>query len=498
VISTYPYLQSFEANEGFFYAKGTNSSWEWGTPDNLLINKAPNGDKAWVTGLTGNYKNNETSYLYSPCFDLSGLAQPMLSFSHILEIEKDYDYAWVEYSANGVTWQKLGATGSGTNWYDNSALTNWSISKPSWHVASIPLPAGFPTIRFRFVLSSDGGVTEEGIGIDDIHVFDKAAIYEGTPVTVNTQNVNGTGWIDFSSAGKRIASLNPNGANLGATNIQVHPYAGAIRNSNNTYYVNRNIVVSPANNPTGKVSVRFYFTETEAQDLISASGCIYCAKPLDPYELGVTEYSGVLTDENGVLNDDLTGLFRYMLPDSVSIVPYDNGYYAEFTVKNFSEFWLSSENIRPAANGVCPGETIVFNAAPGATTYQWQEDNGSGFTNISDNFIYEGTATENLQLINLPVYFTGYKYRCIVDGAPGNINVVRFTNVWNGSVDSNWFVANNWSCAIVPDQFTDVIIPGNLSIYPVINTDAAVRRISAHPNANVTIATGAKLNIAGR
>ena len=72
------------------------------------------------------------------------------------------------------------------------------------------------------------------------------------------------------------------------------------------------------------------------------------------------------------------------------------------------------------------------------------------------------------------------------------------TNVWIGSVDSNWFIANNWSCAIVPDQFTDVIIPGNLSVYPVINTDAAVRRISAHPNANVTIVTGAKLNISGR
>ena len=69
---------------------------------------------------------------------------------------------------------------------------------------------------------------------------------------------------------------------------------------------------------------------------------------------------------------------------------------------------------------------------------------------------------------------------------------------WNGSVDSNWFVANNWSCGIVPDQFTDVIIPGSLSIYPVINADATVRRINADAGAAVTIAAGIKLNIAGR
>ena len=57
---------------------------KYGTPSKTVINKAANGTKAWVTSLTGNYKNNELSYLYSPCFDLSGLTQPVLSFSHIL------------------------------------------------------------------------------------------------------------------------------------------------------------------------------------------------------------------------------------------------------------------------------------------------------------------------------------------------------------------------------------------------------------------------------
>ena len=497
VISAYPYLQSFESSDGFFYAKGTNSSWEWGAPNKLIIHKAPNGSKAWVTNLTGNYKDNETSYLYSPCFDLTGLSQPMLSFSHIFQLELDYDYSWVEYSANGLAWQKLGAVGSGTNWFNNATLNNWSVSKTNWHVASIPLPAGLSNIRFRFVLSSDAGVAKEGIGIDDIHVFDRSSIYEGVPVTGITQNVSGANWVNFSSGGKRVVSLNANGINLGSTAVQVHPYSGSVRSSNNVYYADRNIVARPASTPAAKAGVRFYFTEAEAQALVNAAGCIYCVKPIDPYELGVTQYSGSIAEENGLVDDDITGFFQYIQPDSVAIIPYDNGYYAEFKVNAFSEFWLSTDNIRPAANGVCPGEPIVFNAITGAATYQWQQDQGSGFTNISDNFIYEGTATASLQLLSLPTYFTGIKYRCIVNGVAGANNIVRFTNVWNGSVDSNWFEANNWSCGSVPDQFTDVIIPGNISIYPVINASTAVRRISAHTSASITIAAGANLSIMG-
>jgi len=56
-----------------------------GPPVKTIINKAANGTKCWVTSLTGNYNDNELSYLYSPCFDLSGLAHPILSFSHIFQ-----------------------------------------------------------------------------------------------------------------------------------------------------------------------------------------------------------------------------------------------------------------------------------------------------------------------------------------------------------------------------------------------------------------------------
>ena len=61
----------------------------------------------------------------------------------------------------------------------------WRNSLTTWHVASINIPATNNIVRFRIVITSDLGYNLEGVGIDDIHVFDKAAIY-----TVCTGNRN--------------------------------------------------------------------------------------------------------------------------------------------------------------------------------------------------------------------------------------------------------------------------------------------------------------------
>ncbi len=90
LISQYPYLEGFENNNGYWYSGGLNSSWDWGKPSKVIIHKAANGSGAWVTSLSGNYNDNEYSYLYSPCFDLTSLTKPVLSFSHIFQTEDNY------------------------------------------------------------------------------------------------------------------------------------------------------------------------------------------------------------------------------------------------------------------------------------------------------------------------------------------------------------------------------------------------------------------------
>ena len=411
VISTFPYLEGFESGTANWYSKGQNNSWQWGTPVKTTINKAANGTRAWVTNLTGKYNTNEISYLYSPCFNISGLTQPVLSFSHIFEIEDatPADYIWVEYSVNGgITWSRLGTNGGGTNWYnDPTGKHQWRNSLTTWHVASFNIPPTGNTVRFRFVFTSDLGYNLEGVGIDDIHVFDKAAVYTGSSITGITQGVSGSNWVHFNSGATRVASINANGNNLGSTVVSVYPFAGPVRFQNYQYYVNRNIVIRPTTSPATDVTVRFYFTDAEAKSLLAATGCIVCSKPTDPYQLGVTKFSGSAIQENGTLADNAGGVHSFILPANTEIVPYDNGYYAEFPVNSFSEFWLNNGGVSGTQS--LPVNLLTFEAVKQIkkVLLQWTTDNELN----ADKYMVERSSDGiNYTTIgNVPAYNNGNK-----------------------------------------------------------------------------------------
>jgi hypothetical protein len=351
LISSFPYLENFETGDGYWYAGGKLSTWEYGTPSSNRINRAASGFGAWKTRLQGHYNDGETSCLYSPCFDITGMTAPTLSFSVALDIEDCggtlCDGAWVEYSADGISWTKLGTAGSGTNWYNKKSSQLWSTQNYYyWHVATTALPAGLNRLRLRFVLSADAGVNREGIAIDDIHIYDNTmGIYDSVTMTTPvTQPLSGNKWVDFTSNGKLIASVHPKGQNLGNTAVQAYIFNDSIRYNNNQYYHGRNITIKPAATAlTDSVTVRFYFLDRETDSLIKANNCSTCSPLTTAYELGVTQYSDPSPSfENGSLLDNQQGLWNYIQPDRVAKVPFDKGYYAEFKVKDFSEFWLNN------------------------------------------------------------------------------------------------------------------------------------------------------------
>lgn len=383
-INTYPYLENFESGDGNWYTvDGTKGTWEYGTPVSAKINRAASGSKAWKTNLYTYYDNNELSYLYSPCFDLTGLTNPTLSFSLALDIEDCggtfCDGAWVEISTNGGTsWSRLGASGQGTNWYNKGYSGNnlWSAQDYTrWHVATIPLPTvNNSNIKFRVVFNSDLSLNKDGIAIDDIHIYDNPfGIYEGTGASpvVTQLGVSGTNWINFveTGSGRLIASILPNNQALGNTDVQSFVHTGTVRINSDQYYHNRNITIKPASiNHGDSATVRFYFLDTEAEALLNATGCSYCFKPSTAYDLGVTKYSDADdTKENGTIADNTPGQYIFMNPDQVAIIPFDKGYYAEFKVKDFSEFWLNNGGFDH--NTPLPVDLVSFTAKKkGSTT----------------------------------------------------------------------------------------------------------------------------------
>jgi hypothetical protein len=355
LISSFPYLETFENGNGNWYSSGKRNSWAYGTPASSKINTAANGSKAWKTNPGGSHNDNELSYLYSPCYDVSGLSNPTLSLSIALDIEdcggSFCDGAWVEYSADGNNWTRLGSFNNGTNWYNKnySAGTNplWSIQNYTrWHVATTALPTGIPKLRLRFVLRSDEGVAREGIAVDDIHIYNNTSgIYDGATLGAPvSQTVSGNSWVNFSSGNKLIASVNANNQNLGSTDVRVFIDTAASRYTTNQYYHKRNITIVPANSSTDSATVRFYFLDSETEAVINAIGCAGCSKPKSAYELGVSKYSdpAMRSSENGSLLDDVQGIWTFINSSQAQKVPFDKGYYAEFKVADFSEFWLNN------------------------------------------------------------------------------------------------------------------------------------------------------------
>ncbi len=347
LIAQFPYLENFEAGDGFWYADGRRSTWEWGTPESPRIREAASGAKAWKTNLGGVYQNNERSYLISPCFDVSGLATPYLSFSLAVDLEncgaEICDAAWVEYSAGGGSWIRLGARGEGFNWYDNDSTHAWTTDGfVRWHVASIPLPTGLGSpLRLRFYLRSDGGVGQEGLAVDDIHIYDRNfPLYTGGSAEATAASGPG-GSLRFTSGSDILAALPDDAGALGQTSALVYTHARFIDSSTDRYFLPRSFAIKSAAAPVDSLRLRLFVAEDDVVQLLADTSCPNCSKPRDAYRLGIQKYDDPdPLVENGSLADNLRGLYTFKPHFAVVWVPYDRGYYAETFVRGFSEFWF--------------------------------------------------------------------------------------------------------------------------------------------------------------
>ena len=164
------------------------------------------------------------------------------------------------------------------------------------------------------------------------------------------------------------------------------------------------------------------------------------------------------------------------------------GYYIEIVVTGFSNFFIE----KSAAVSICAGGNQVISSDITGSTYQWQVNIGSGFANIADNSNYSGSNTINLQLNNIPSSWYGYQYRCMVDGNTSYVVYLRFVNTWTGAVNSSWEDPANWSCGVVPDPNTDVIINSGAV---GLNSNTSCRSLTINPGVLFIINPGNKLTI---
>ncbi|MBT2738105.1 S8 family serine peptidase [Bacillus sp. ISL-7] len=151
------YFEDFESNNGNFTVDGSYSTWQWGAPTSGP-NSAFSGTNVWATNLSGNYHDNENSYIVSPNLDLSNVGSPItLSWMQYAVTENGFDYLNVEISKDsGQTWDSI---------YRNTGTINQNWGS---HEVTIDNSYAVPDFKVRFRLATDSSVTTAGVYIDDV------------------------------------------------------------------------------------------------------------------------------------------------------------------------------------------------------------------------------------------------------------------------------------------------------------------------------------------
>jgi hypothetical protein len=144
---------------------------------------------------------------------------------------------------------------------------------------------------------------------------------------------------------------------------------------------------------------------------------------------------------------------------------------------------------------VCDGQDApVLIAGKTGSSYQWQSSTGSSYENMVDGPGVEGVLTNSIQLSDLTLAQNNLKIRCVVDGVPAQGYVIKIINRWIGVLGENadWHNPANWSCGIVPNETTNVLIDG---AEVNINSDAACSTLQLINNAKVNVKPNTRLNI---
>ena len=120
-----------------------------------------------------------------------------------------------------------------------------------------------------------------------------------------------------------------------------------------------------------------------------------------------------------------------------------------------------------------PGKAhFVTSHSDTSATYQWQQNNGTGWTNLSDFGIYSGTTTDSLVLTGITTSLNSYGYRCIIDACTMDTTDVAYLTV----VDNVGIDEDEATITIAPNPTSGILTIGlnSAAVYKVYNVNGQV------------------------
>ena len=130
--------------------------WQASTPWAITQLKSASPSHSWTDSPTGNYGNNINVVLTSDDIAVAGSHKAELVFNQYCDTESGYDYGIVEINFDNAQWQEIHRCDGDASWK--------SINQ------QFDIPTNSLQMKVRFRLTSDVGVTRDGIYIDDIRI----------------------------------------------------------------------------------------------------------------------------------------------------------------------------------------------------------------------------------------------------------------------------------------------------------------------------------------
>lgn len=198
---------------------------------------------------------------------------------------------------------------------------------------------------------------------------------------------------------------------------------------------------------------------------------------------------------NGIAFPNKIDLTTGASPRVIAVADYDGDGKPDLAVSNSNSNTISIFRNRIGETqkvDICPNGSTQITSDVTGNSYQWQVDTGNGFSNINDDSSYNGTHSATLALTSIPSSWYPYQYRCLTGNSTSEITSLRFINTWGGSSNGLWENAANWSCGLIPDANTDVVINAGSVM---LNSNASCRSLEVNPGAKLTVANGYTLNI---
>ncbi len=245
---------------------------------------------------------------------------------------------------------------------------------------------------------------------------------------------------------------------------------------NGNMYLKRSFKITSQFAPAGTRRVRFYISKTEFSNLQATDPTSF---PNGVNSITITKYTG--PQEDSLFNPIPGGNSEIIPASDITVADLGTMYSLDIDVSGFSGFYIGGINTNL---NLCPGSTISVPSNITGSSYQWQVSTGGAYSYLSNTGIYSGVATKTLKLTNAPSTLYG-----------SQVYMIRFNVLWQGNVSTSWENMANWSCGVLPDANTDVMVnPGKLN-YPQVGSNSSIRSLKAAPGTSVTIKTGFNLTI---